>query len=370
MRDLQGIAAARGRIRKEGPPAVLATVVKVTGSAYRGAGARLLVLGDDSLAGGVSGGCLERDVIARAERIRASGRAELVSYDLTSDDAPWGLGMRCGGLLQLLLEPLADGVPDYLDFLLDAAERRQPAVVATLFGLSVPLAAAGDGGTGGASGAASPSHLHPTVGARLTLGADGAAAGSLSESPLGGAVLADAKAALGAGRTSVHTYPWAGGEAEVLVEYVPPPISLLICGDEREAAPLVALAEALGWRVRLLGKHEAVPALDARSAAVVMTHNDARDVELIPAVLATGAPYVGLLGSRSRTGLLLDDLRQRGSLAGGADLRRLHTPAGLDIGAETPAEVALAIVAEIQAVFAGRAGGPLRDRQGPLHVDR
>lgn len=371
MRDLQDIAAARSRIRKEGPPAVLATVVKVTGSAYRGAGARLLVLGDDSLAGGVSGGCLERDVIARAERIRAGGRAELVSYDLTSDDAPWGLGMRCGGHLQLLLEPLTDGIPDYLAFLLDAAERRQPAVVATLFGLSAPpAAAAAPGGAGGASAAAPPSHLRPAVGARLTLGADGSAAGQLADGPLGGAVLTDAQAALAAGRTGVRTYPWAGGEAEVLVEYLPPPISLLVCGDEREAAPLVALAEGLGWRVRLLEKHEAVPALDGRSAAVVMTHNDARDVELLPAVLATGAPYVGLLGSRTRTGLLLDDLRRRGSLPAGRDLQRLHTPAGLDIGAETPAEVALAIVAEIQAVFAGRAGGPLRERQGPLHVDR
>jgi xanthine/CO dehydrogenase XdhC/CoxF family maturation factor len=360
VRDLQDIAAARSRIRTDGPPAVLATVVKVTGSAYRGAGARLLVLGDDTLAGGVSGGCLERDVIARAERIRASGRAELVSYDLTSDDAPWGLGMRCGGHLQLLLEPLEDGIPDHLAFLIDAAKRREPAVVATLFRVTPAVAGAG----------AAPAEPGVTVGARLMLGPTVRGVGAVADGPLGGAVLADAKAALAAGRTGVHAYPWAGGEVEVLVEYVPPPISLLVCGDEREAAPLAALAEGLGWRVHLLGKHEAVPALDGRSAAVVMTHNDARDLELLPAMLATGAPYVGLLGSRARTGLLLDDLRERGSLAAGTDLQRLHTPAGLDIGAETPAEVALAIVAEIQAVFAGRPGGPLRERQGPLHVDR
>ncbi len=348
MRDLQAIGAARSRVTRGGPPAVLATVVKVTGSAYRGAGARLLVLGDDTLAGGVSGGCLEKDVIARAERLRAGRRPELVSYDLTSDDAPWGLGMRCGGHLQLLLEPLTEGFPDHLAFLVDAAQARTPAVVAVVF-RAPPAGAA--------------------VGARRMLAADGTVTGPLAALPLGDAVLADARAALAAGRTSVRSYPVAGGEAEVLVEFVSPPVALLVCGDEREAAPLVALAGDLGWSARLLGKHDAVPELDGRSAAVVMTHNDARDLELLPAVLATRAPYVGLLGSRSRTGLLLEDLRTKGALAA-ADLRRLYTPAGLDIGAETPAEVALAIVAEIQAVFAGRAGGTLRERKGPLHVDR
>ena len=371
MLDLQDIARVRDRVRPDGPPAVLATVVKLTGSAYRGAGARLLVLPDDSLAGAVSGGCLEKDVLARAQRLRATGRAELVAYDLT-DDAPWGLGMRCGGRLQLLLEPLTGGFPEHLAFLLGAAERREAAVVATLFRL-------GDGATAGGSPRAAPGASPvakgvdrgaPAVGARLLLAADGTATGALAGSPLGAAVLADARAALATGRTAVKTYPRAGGEAEVLIEFVAPPLSLLVCGAEREAAPLVSLATGLGWQVRLLGRHDAVPALDARSAAVVMTHSDSRDLELLPAVLATGAPYVGLLGSRSRAKLLLDDLRKQGALGHDADLGRLHTPAGLDIGAETPGEVALAIVCEIQAVFAGRAGGLLRERKGPLHADR
>jgi xanthine dehydrogenase accessory factor len=360
VRDLQDIAAVRDRVRADGPPAVLATVVKLAGSAYRGAGARLLVLGDDTLAGGVSGGCLERDVIARAERLRASGRAELVSYDLSKDEGPWGLGMRCGGTLSLLLEPLAGGFPDHLTFLLDAAARREPAVVATLFRISGEAAPAG--GAQAEPGVA--------VGARLMLGTDGKAAGALADGPLAGKVLVDGKAASAAGRTTVRDYTWPGGEAEVLIEFVPPPIALLICGDEREAAPLMSLAGTLGWTVRLLGKHEVPAALDERSAAMVMTHSDARDLELLPALLATRARYVGVLGSRSRTTLLLADLRERGTVVGGAELRRVYTPAGLDIGAETPGEVALAIVSEIQAVFAGRAGGPLRERKGPLHVDR
>lgn len=349
MRDLREIAAVRERVREGGPPAVLATVVTLTGSAYRGPGARLLVLGDGTAAGSVSGGCLERDVRARAEVLRETGRAELVSYDLTEDDAPWGLGMRCGGRVSLLLEPLPGGFPEHLAFLLDAAERRRTVVLATLF------RAAGEGA--------------PPLGARLMLDGEGAK-GPLAGSPLGAAVLADARATLAEGGTRVRSYEVGGVDATVLLERAIPPLALLVCGEEREAAPLLAVAEQLGWATRVLGPHEAPPPLDERSAAVVMTHSDARDAELIPLLLATPARYVGLLGSRSRTAGLLADLRARGALPAGAASERLHTPAGLDIGAETPGEVALAIAAEIQAVFAGKGGGPLRERKGHIHAGR
>jgi xanthine/CO dehydrogenase XdhC/CoxF family maturation factor len=350
LRDLREIAAVRERMRVGGPSAVLATVVTVSGSAYRGPGARLLVLADGTAAGCVSGGCLERDVRARADALRDTGRAELVSYDLSEDDAPWGLGMRCGGTLALLLEPLAGGFPEHLAFVLDAAEERRPVLVALLFRASGPGA--------------------PPLGARLMLADDGTATGSLTDSPLAEAVLAGARVALAAGETRVASYSVAGVEAGVLLEHVPPPVALFVCGDEREAAPLLAVADQLGWNARVLGKHDAIPPLDARSAAVVMTHSDARDTELLPPLLASPARYVGLLGSRARTTQLLGDLRNCGALAPDASLERLHTPAGLDIGAETPGEVALAIAAEIQAVFAGKGGGPLREHKGHIHAGR
>jgi xanthine/CO dehydrogenase XdhC/CoxF family maturation factor len=350
VRDLREIAAVRERMRAGGSPAILATVVTVTGSAYRGPGARLLLLADGTAAGCVSGGCLERDVRARADALRETGRAELVSYDLSEDDAPWGLGMRCGGKLALFLEPLAGGFPDHLTFLLDAAAARRTVVVALLFR---------------ASGAGAP-----PLGARLMLDGDGGATGSLAGTRLGAAVLEDARATLASGETRVASYSVVGVEAGVLLEHVPPPVALLVCGDEREAAPLLTVADQLGWNAQVLGKHDAIPPLDARSAAVVMTHSDARDMELLPPLLATPARYVGLLGSRARTAQLLADLRARGALAPNASLERLHTPAGLDIGAETPGEVALAIAAEIQAVFAGKGGGPLRERKGHIHAGR
>lgn len=348
MRDLREIAAVRGRIGVGGP-AVLATVVKVRGSAYRGPGARLVVFPDDSSAGSVSAGCLERDVVAHAERVRETARAQVIAYDLSADDGPFGIGMRCGGNLELLLEPYTS-FPGHLAFLLDAAARRESAVLVTVFG---------------ASGADAP-----PLGARLLLGADGTATGATTLGAFADAALADARTAMAEGRTGVRKHAVPGGEVEVLVEFAPAPIRLVLCGDEREAGEIARLAERLGWDATIVGQREEPPTLDARSAAVVMTHLDARDAELLPRLLTSPAPYVGLLGSRSRTARVLDELRASGALPGGPPPESLRTPAGLDLGAETPAEVALAIVAEIQAVFAGHGGGPLRASKGRIHAGR
>jgi xanthine/CO dehydrogenase XdhC/CoxF family maturation factor len=350
LRDLRDIAAVRERVRAGGTSAVLATVVKTVGSAYRGPGSRLLVLAEGTTAGSVGGGCLERDVVAHAEQVRETRQARVLTYDLSRDDTPWGLGARCGGEVTIFVEPLAGGFPDHLAFLLDAAERRVTVVLATLFR---------------AGGAAAP-----LLGARLMLHEDGRATGLLASAPFADALLADARAVAAAGGTGVRTYPFPGGDADVLVECARPPIALLLCGDEREAAPLAALAGSLGWPVRLLGRRDAPPPLDERSATVVMNHDDARDLDLLAAFVRSPAPYVGLLGSRTRTALLLDRLGERGVPADDAGRARIHTPAGLDIGAETPGEVALAIAAEIQAVFAGKGGGPLRERKGHIHAGR
>jgi xanthine/CO dehydrogenase XdhC/CoxF family maturation factor len=133
------------------------------------------------------------------------------------------------------------------------------------------------------------------------------------------------------------------------------------------------LAEQLGWhatQVRGDAQHtglDAAPAPDARTAAVVMEHNYERDLALLRELLPSSAGYVGILGPRRRTEQLLADLRARDVFPTDAQVARLHGPVGLDIGAESAEEVALAIAAEVQAVFAGREGGQLRRRKGAIH---
>ncbi len=349
MSELRDVVAALERAPAGWGAAVLATLVKVAGSAYSGPGARMVVLPDATIAGTFGAGCFEQDLVAHAERVRASGAPALVHYDLTEDDdKPWGLGMGCHGKLDLLLEPVPAGkTPEHLAFLREAARARQAAVVATLFRTGDdPALALGD---------------------RLLVRADGQTAGRLLESGLVPLLLREARAALVDGRARFCVVPTARAEAELLLEYVGPPLALVVGGAGRDTAPLVHLAGELGWEARVLAKDELPSVLDGRTAALVMSHNYERDLAMLAAFLTSPCRYVGVLGGQARTRQLLAELARRGSPVTKAQLSRLHAPVGLDLGAETPSEVALSIVAEIQAVFAGRQGGALRERKGPIH---
>jgi xanthine/CO dehydrogenase XdhC/CoxF family maturation factor len=349
MKQIMDTVAALERLPAPGESAVLATLMKVAGSAYSGPGATLLIRPDATVEGNLGASCFEQDLVGHARRVRATGAAELVRYDLTvDDDKPWGLGMGCRGNLDLLLEAAPPGrAPEHLAFLVEAAGARQAAAVATLF----------------RTGAAPA----PGLGERAMVRADGHAAGRLLGGPLGAKVMGDARRVLAEGRTRLCTHRLASGTAELLVEYVPPPIALVICDGGRDAEPLARLAEALAWQVTAIGKDRLPAAPDDRTAAVIMSHNYERDLALLMALVPSPARYVGVLGSRKRTQELLAAMGKRGAKPSRAQLARVHAPVGLDIGGETPAEVALSIVAEIQAVFTGRRGGALRARKGPIH---
>jgi len=342
-----------------GQAAVLATLVKMVGSAYRRPGAMMLVTADGTAVGTISGGCLESDVRAHAERVLSAGRPQLLHYDLARDDPVWGLGMGCKADLDVLLEPLAPGaLPQHLAFAQQLVRTRRYGVVATVFR---------------AEGDAVP------AGARLLLAGEqacGAAApdpaGDLAAGPLREAILAAAREALERRRDAVaeHRGPW--GTVEVLYHVVVPPIALFACGGG-DAPPLVRLAEQLGWHATQVRGDaqrtglDAAPAPDPRTAAVVMTHNYERDLALLGELLPSPAGYIGILGPRARTGQLLADLAARGSAPSADQVARLHGPVGLDVGAESAEEVALAIAAEVLAFFARRPGGPLRQKPGAIH---
>jgi xanthine dehydrogenase accessory factor len=347
MNQLLDTVAALERVPPSGEGAVLATLMKVAGSAYSGPGATLLILPDASVAGSLGASCFEQDLVGHARRVRAAGAAAVIRYDLTEDDKPWGLGMGCRGVLDLLLEPAPAGqVPEHLAFLVAAARARHAAAVATVFRCGAPA---------------------PAVGERAMVRADGHTAGALLRGPLGDKVQADARRVLADERSRLFTHRLPSGTAELLVEYVPVPIALVVCDGGRDAEPLARLAGELGWQVTLVGRDRLPTDLDARTAAVIMSHNYERDLALLMTLLPSPARYVGILGSRKRTRELLAELAKRGVGATKPQLARLHAPVGLDIGSETPAEVALSIVAEIQAEFAGRSGGALRAGKGAIH---
>jgi xanthine/CO dehydrogenase XdhC/CoxF family maturation factor len=152
---------------------------------------------------------------------------------------------------------------------------------------------------------------------------------------------------------------------EMFLEQIRPPFRLILFGDYSDAEAVAQIAGLLGWQVEFALDADLLPAGDARTACVIMSHHFGRDMVAVRSALKRGFGYVGLLGPRRRKNLLLGEMIDEGCALD--NISALHSPAGLDIGSEAPEEIALAVVAEIQATLMGRKGGPLRDRKGAIH---
>ncbi|OAI43271.1 hypothetical protein AYO41_02315 [Verrucomicrobia bacterium SCGC AG-212-E04] len=155
---------------------------------------------------------------------------------------------------------------------------------------------------------------------------------------------------------------------EAFVQTVLPPVRVVVVGDGLDNEALVQIAGVLGWDIVLAATPADIPLPDVRTAIVVKAHKFGRDYAALQALLALPVAYVGLLGPARRKQQLLSMLLDDGLLSPNAPLAQLYGPAGIDVGAETPAEIALSIVAEIQAVLAGHTGGSLRDKRGSIHL--
>jgi len=353
-------------LRSAGGTAVLATVVRTSGSTYRRPGARMLVASDGRSAGLISGGCLESDLRERSADVFRRGTPLLVTYDATAPgDILWGLGLGCPGVADVLLERVsADHASPALEFLARLRRERTGGAIATVY--------------------AAPEGDAPGSVAALAEGEPGPAPGSLLESRLA----EECRTALRDRRSRHAQVLLPGGSARALIEYIPPQHALIIFGAGPDAVPLAHLAGEMGWHVSVVDPREAYlkreffPSADAlicarpgehatapADAYVIMTHNFENDCAALRAVIAGGGDaYIGLLGPRSKAEMVMAKLAEEGVVPAAGDRARLHAPVGLDIGAETPEEIALAIVAEIQAALRGRAGSPLRTREGPIHA--
>lgn len=330
MKEHPAIVAAL--LAPDAQPAVLATLVRVEGSSYRRPGARLLVLADGIRLGSISGGCLEEDVMARAAKVQASGQPDTVTYDTTSEnDLVWGVGLGCHGVVRVLLERI-DPRPAWADTLARNFTQRRPTALAVTHSVD----------------------HHATWGTRL------AAPGDCPD------------------------------PERLFLDTIAPPTALTIFGAGDDAQPLARLAHELGWHVTVADPRAAFataerfplaqarvngPALDlvAQAApgpdtlAVVMTHHYVHDVPILRSLLERPLAYLGLLGPKKRAEKILTDLVAAGMAISPEHRARLHAPVGLDLGADSPEQVALSMLAEMQAVLAGRDARPLREREKPIH---
>ncbi len=375
MKQLQQILKTFEQIQHSRTRAAIATVVKTSGSVYRRPGARMLITKSGQMVGAISGGCLESDIVERAQTLMLhDGESILVEYDTNaSDDLIWGLGIGCNGTVQVLIESLdSDLAKSQLEFLAECFCCHQPGVIATVFQIKGEVAT--------------------SIASRLYLHADGTVKSDISDRQLAAYLQQDAYRVLTKGKTRVVCYSLESGSAEVLLEAIAPPVPLLVFGAGYDAVPVVQLAKQLGWHVSVIDRRpvyttrdrfphadeiivchpEELPTklnLNPQMVAVVLTHNYLSDRTLLQTLLPSPIRYLGLLGPKRRTQQLLEDLRIEGINPSENQLQRLYAPVGLDIGAETAEEIALSIVAEIQAVLAQRSGNHLRERQGSIHCE-
>ncbi len=367
MRELRDILQALREAKARGEEAALATVVGVRGSTYRREGARLLVLARGDLVGSISGGCLEGDIQIVAEEVLREGRPRLLRYDLTADDeAVWGLGLGCNGMIDVLVEKVGTLEPSAEQFLEEAVEQEKALVVVTVIG----------------------PEDSDRLGRRMVVYPDGSVQGSLGGPDLDARASARALEVLGRGKPTREEV----GGLTLFFEPLQPPLRLVVCGAGHDAIPLVRFAHELGFRPVVVDRREkfltrerfpeahgfihtefpeAAHAIrpDARTCVVVMTHNYLHDKNLIRSLLTYPTPpaYLGLLGPRQRTQKILRELEAEGIQPTPELAARIYAPVGLDIGAEGPEQIALAILAEILAALNGRKAGFLRDRPVPIH---
>jgi xanthine/CO dehydrogenase XdhC/CoxF family maturation factor len=369
MGETADVLAAISSYRANGAKIALATIVGVRGSTYRRAGARLVVAEDGTMVGNLSGGCLEGEVHDLAHFVMESGTPRLESYDLTADDeVVWGWGLGCNGAIDVFIEP-GDKAAEVADAIRLAVDAERPVVVATVITSSLD-------------------EVEP--GARVVFAEGSPPLGKVGLAALDRAVADEAERARTGGVSEVRPVPAEGGQVDVFFEVIDPPPRLVICGAGHDAIPLAAAAAGLGWRVVVADDREGMltarrfPAagdlvltepgevtekarIDDRSFVVVMSHNYLRDRDYLRSLLGSDAAYVGMLGPKARLERLLGDLSSDGVELPAASLERVYGPAGLDLGAEGPEEIAAAIVAEILALVRNRNAGFLKDRDAPIH---
>lgn len=345
MKDFKNILTEYNKVDLAARKAAIATVVRVRGSSYRSPGARMLITDDGRWVGSISGGCLEGDALRKARQVMIENKAITVTYDTNEDsNQNLGIGLGCNGIIDVLIEPAQDAIGFYASIV----KIEEPVALATTFD-----------------------------GKKYLVNSDSKATNPIEEKLL---ELFESR------QSKTETI----GGVEVFLELIQPGIKLIIFGGGFDARPVSQLAKSLGWEVQVTDECAAhiaplfFPTADKLSlchrqfvdrdfnitpytACVLMSHNYEYDRDVLKKLLKTEAPYVGIMGPRKRFDKMVTDFEKDSFHLSSDQVNRIHSPIGLDIGAEAPDEIAIAIISEIQARFTNRDGGFLKNRNGAIH---
>ena len=349
----------------EGRRVVACTLVESVGSAPLDPGATMLVDDSDRIDGSVTGGCVEGALVEEARGVLGGAPPRVATYGI-SDEQAVDVGLMCGGTVRIFVHELRDR--DALDAAYAAVAEQRPVALATLL----------DG---------------PDAGATIAVLEDRVAGAFGGGDLLATNVTRDARGFLDAARSAVRRYSalgeTMGDDLRVAFHPFATPARMVVFGAIDFSAALAALASQIGYGVTIVDARQAFvqsprfsahaevvvswpaeylagTALGPRDAVLVFTHDPKFDEPALIAALATDAGYIGALGSRRTHSDREARLRAAG--VSDSDLERISSPCGLDIGARTPAETAVAVVGEILALRGGRSGGRLAGGRGPIHA--
>lgn len=329
----------------------------------------MLVTEDGQLTGAISGGCLEGDALRKALFAINQQQNKLVTYDTTSDDdIQFGVQLGCNGIVYILFEPI-DVTKEYhpIRLLRELIGKRRDAVLLTLFSLD---RSAEQQGT-------------------ALLYAEGQVYTGLSDD-WQNEVMADVGGTFEKRGSSIKEYLRDQHLYKGFIEFVEPPPAVVIAGAGNDVLPLVDMMAMLGWHTTVVdgrphhatserfGKADKVlvarpeevlgqVTTDTQTLFLLMTHNYNYDLALLKNLITRGFSYIGILGPGKKLDRMLGELQEEGMRLSQEQLMAIHSPVGLDIGAETAEEIAVSIVAEIKKVLSGRSGGALKDKQDPIH---
>lgn len=372
MKEIREIINAYNKAKKNEKRLALATLVHLNGSSYRRPGARMIVDEEGQLTGAISGGCLEGDALRKAVFCIHTQTPKLVVYDTSDEeDATIGIQLGCSGIIQVLFEPIDEHNPlNPIELLKKTIHKRQNTVLVTLYASQIKK---GD-----------------TVGTSMLLEDSGEFHNNSTFQFVPEPLMQDIKETLTVKKSSFKSYQQNDNTFNAFLSFISPPISLVIVGAGNDAIPLQSIAETLGWEVTIVdGRHtyakierfssacqiivskpekvlQQIP-IDDKTVFVLMTHNYNYDYAILKALLGKNIPYIGALGPKKKLDNMINDLKAENIILNEKQKNILYGPVGLELGAETPAEIALSITAEIMSVMNNKKGGSLRNLLTEIH---
>ncbi len=371
MKELKQIIQKIKELQSLGEICALATVVNVRGSAYRRQGARMLFSAKGREAGFVSAACLEADLLEKAKVVIEYNKPMLFTFDTTApEDAIFGIGQGCGGYVEIFVEPILPKQSKELLTLLQKSQLYDDEHV-----IAVAYNAYGN--------------INEELGTRfLITKKETHTHFGLNE--INEQIKKDAIQLLMDKKNAVKRYELPNGKVDVFFQFIPANTSLIIFGATPDVKPLVKLAAEIGWTTIVID-HRSKYAIETEfpeankvlviapdkysdklnfthnSFAVIMIHQFEAEAAALRFLFTSPVNYIGLLGPKGKSASLIKHISSNGFTPTKEQLSKLYNPVGLDIGAETAEEIAVSIIAEIQAVIKNRNAGFLKDRQGPIH---